>query len=646
MPRIARLVTVLISSVAACFGIHPVAADEPPPVEAFGTLPVETDVVLSSDGHYLAWFDHHETKPRVVIFDLLEKKVQRLLQSPEDLKLRSLAWARDNATLILVLSKTSRSLTALETSLERFRYLAFDASGGPGRILPDRRDFSSRLVSLRGSKNNTVVMSSRGACHDADVDCLIEVDTHTGKYTVIKAGNDLTTRFVVNRTGHAVAREDWDFLHNAYRVLALTDDGGIKELLRRDDKEHPQLEGLLADGSALVLLTANGHSHRGAWALPLNGSPLELLAESPDADVESVYTDPYTGAIIGVYLSGAKTRIHWLDEGSKHRHDVLQRAFADKEVGIYGWTEDGTKTLALVETPSSPPVYYIVDFKTHRADIAAEEYPALANVKLGEVKAITYQARDGTQIPAYLTMPAGKTEGPFPTVILPHGGPTARDYFRFDWLVQFLATRGYAVLQPQFRGSTGFGDAFREAGYRQWGGLMQDDVTDGVHAMIDQKIADPHKICIVGASYGGYAALAGAAFTPDLYACAVSINGVSDLPALLSETVPLLFGASSTSLADWKAHVGAPGDPNLAAKSPIKFAKAFKAPVLIVYGTGDGVVPNEQSERMARALKSAQKTVLVSTLTGEDHWLSRTETRTQVLKELDTFLQQNLSPAP
>ena len=227
-------------------------------------------------------------------------------------------------------------------------------------------------------------------------------------------------------------------------------------------------------------------------------------------------------------------------------------------------------------------------------------------------------------------------------MVYPHGDPQSRDYLAFDWLTQFLASRGYAVLQPQFRGSTGFGDAFREAGYRQWGGLMQDDVTDGVRAMIAQGIADPHRICIVGFSYGGYAALAGAAFTPDLYSCAASISGVSDLPALMRGEVPLYEGTISNSMSDWKAHIGGPHDANLAAKSPINSVKAIKIPILIVYGTGDSVVPNAQSQNMALALKSAGKNVSVAILAGEDHWLSQTETRVQVLKELETFLGQHL----
>ena len=263
---------------------------------------------------------------------------------------------------------------------------------------------------------------------------------------------------------------------------------------------------------------------------------------------------------------------------------------------------------------------------------------------LGEFKEISYKARDGTVIPAYLTRPAGKSDTPGPLIVLPHGGPNARDYPQFDWIVQFLASRGYAVLQPQFRGSTGFGDAFREAGYRQWGGLMQDDVTDGVHAMIDQGIADPHRICIVGASYGGYAALAGAAFTPELYACAISINGVSDLSALLQRTIPV-FRIYSTSLDQWTARIGKPGDRSLDRKSPINAVAAISAPVLIIYGTSDGVVPSDQSERMAAALSKAGKPVKLVRLPDEDHWLSRSDTRIQMLSEVEAFLREHLPVA-
>jgi dipeptidyl aminopeptidase/acylaminoacyl peptidase len=648
MPRTARLhlqlLVFLVLFCASSFAFAPSL----PSAEMFGSMPAESDAVLSPDGRWLAWLDRREAKPRVVMFDVPSRRVQRILAVPESVKLRYLVW-NDNETLLVVLSATTESKSSDEVSLEAFRTIAQDVSGGDGRMLPMQAANSHEvnpkiaplayLIAARTSSPHSVIMMTPDACR-----CLLAVDTRTGRDSIIRHGNEFTTAWVVDRTGRAVAREDWDWHHHAYRVLALgaNEVDKPREILRKDDSEHPRLAGLLADGSALVLLAANGRSHQAAWALPLDGSALNLIAEDPNADITRVYTDPYSGAIIGVYLGGSIASVHWLDAVAQRRQDVLDRSFGGRQVHVYGWTEDGTKTLASVETPSSPPVYYLVDFATHRADIAAEEYPALAGVPLGEVKEISYKARDGTAIPAYLTLPASKPSTPVPLIVLPHGGPQARDYLTFDWLTQFIASRGFAVLQPQFRGSIGFGDAFREAGYRQWGGLMQDDVTDGVRAMIEQGIADPQRICIVGASYGGYAALAGAAFTPDLYSCAVSISGVTDLPALMRETVPIYGGALSTSLSDWKAHIGAPNDGNLSAKSPINSVKSIKIPILIIYGTGDGVVPNEQSERMARALKAAGKTVDVAILKGEDHWLSRTETRIQVLKELDAFLGKHL----
>jgi cephalosporin-C deacetylase-like acetyl esterase len=206
-----------------------------------------------------------------------------------------------------------------------------------------------------------------------------------------------------------------------------------------------------------------------------------------------------------------------------------------------------------------------VDFSAGTADIVWEQYPDLAGATLGEVRTISYQARDNATIPAYVTIPPGVKPENLPLVVLPHGGPEARDYPTFDWQAQFLATRGYAVLQPQFRGSTGFGEEYRKAGYRQWGGVMQNDITDGVKALIEQGLADPRRICIFGASYGGYAALAGAAFTPGLYACAVSVNGISDLPGLIGQ-IERRSGAGSDALAMAAYHIGSPFDKNVIEK--------------------------------------------------------------------------------
>ena len=197
------------------------------------------------------------------------------------------------------------------------------------------------------------------------------------------------------------------------------------------------------------------------------------------------------------------------------------------------------------------------------------------------------------------------------------------------------------ALQPQFRGSTGFGDTFRRAGYHQWGLLMQDDITDGVKDTIAQGIADPKRICIVGASYGGYAALAGAAFTPDLYKCAVSIGGVSNLPEMLGWTKGR-HGKESNSVAYWGESIGSAFDKNVIERSPALAADRIRIPILLLHGVDDTVVPLAQSEDMARALAEAERPATLIKLPGEDHWLSRPATRLQVLREIEKFLHANL----
>jgi dipeptidyl aminopeptidase/acylaminoacyl peptidase len=625
------------------------AADSSPPAEVFGRMPAETDPALSPDGHWAAWFDRTESKPRVVMFDVEARKVQRTLAVPENVKLQGLVW-NDNETLLTRVSQTARSTTNEGVSREIYRTIAEDVSGGDGRMLPSFPHRAGRnasvvaplasLVAARLPTPHTVIMATYDSCR-----CLWQIDTRTGDGSVLAYGTEFTTGWVVDREGRPVAREDWDWHHHSYRVMVLGEraDEKLHEILRRDDSERPILAGLTPDGAAVVMLATSGLKHQAAWAVPLDGSAPQVIAEDPEADITSVYYDGYSGAIIGVYVSGNVTKIKWLDATAQHRQDVLEKAFRGKQVFLYGWTADGSKSLAEVLTPSSPPVYYLVNFTTHRADIVAEENPALANVTLGEVKEISYRSRDGTEIPAYLTLPASKPSGPVPLVVVPHGGPQGRNHLGFDWLNQFLASRGYAVLQPQFRGSSGFGQAFLEAGYRQWGGLMQDDVSDGVRAMIDQGIADPHRVCIVGTStYGSYSALAGAAFTPDLYACAVSISGISDLQAFMREANPQAGRVITTDTSSLREHIGSPHDPNLASKSPINAVKAVKAPILIMYGSGDTSVPVDQSIKMASALQGAGKSVKMVVLPGEGYWTSLAQTRIQVLKELEGFLGEHL----
>jgi dipeptidyl aminopeptidase/acylaminoacyl peptidase len=325
----------------------------------------------------------------------------------------------------------------------------------------------------------------------------------------------------------------------------------------------------------------------------------------------------------------------------KSIQDAISKAFKGKDTAVFERSADFKRIVAEVESPSSPPVYYLVDFGKGSADIIGEAYPSLADVPLGTLEAMSYKAPDGYEIPAYLTLPPGRETRSLPLVVFPHGGPYARDTDAFDWWAQFLATRGYAVLQPQFRGSFGFGADLYRAGHRQWGRGMQDDITAGVQELVKKGIADPQRVCIVGASYGGYAALAGAAFTPELYRCAVSVNGIADIPQMAG-FIRERSGEDSDSYRYWLDLIGDPSEADVIAFSPSRAVESIKAPILLIHATNDTRVPPSQSRIFADLLRRKGKEVELIELAGEDHWLSTGQSRLTVLDALDRFLAANL----
>jgi dipeptidyl aminopeptidase/acylaminoacyl peptidase len=289
-------------------------------------------------------------------------------------------------------------------------------------------------------------------------------------------------------------------------------------------------------------------------------------------------------------------------------------------------------------------LYQIVDFQRGKADILAEAYPAIPDDQVGAIRFIEYEAADGLEIPGYLTLPPGVTEPKgLPLVVLPHGGPAAQDTIGFDWWAQALASRGYAVLQPNFRGSTGYGLDFMEAGYGEWGRKMQTDLSDGVRWLAGQGVIDPSRVCIVGASYGGYAAMAGVTIDRGVYRCAVAVAGVSDLRRFVNWSARQENRSDSQTVRYWNRFMGVEklNDRGLDALSPAHLAAGVDSPLLLIHGRDDTVVPIEQSRFMADAMRRAGKPTELIELSGEDHWLSRAETRQKMLAETVRFLEVN-----
>jgi dipeptidyl aminopeptidase/acylaminoacyl peptidase len=285
---------------------------------------------------------------------------------------------------------------------------------------------------------------------------------------------------------------------------------------------------------------------------------------------------------------------------------------------------------------------YLFDPATGGLEFLAEIAPWLKEGDLAEMKPVTYTARDGLSIQGYLTLPRGAAGQRLPVVVNPHGGPWARDVWGWNAEVQFLASRGYAVFQPNFRGSTGYGRTFWESGFKQWGRSMQDDVTDGVRWLIRQGIADPARIAIFGGSYGGYCALAGAAFTPDLYRAVVDYVGVSNLFTFLAAIPPY-----------WKPYLETMhemvGDPErdkemLAACSPALHADRIRAPLLIAQGANDPRVNKAESDQVVAALRQRGVAVEYLVKANEGHGFQNEENRLEFYRAMERFLDRHLKP--
>jgi dipeptidyl aminopeptidase/acylaminoacyl peptidase len=656
--RLLRGVLVLCG-LAWCLGTA--AASNLPPAEAFAGEEQTRQVVLSPDGNTLAWLSDAGQETRIVIFDIATHKPKSTVRIDRDLKVRTLNWS-DNETLLYDVSSTDHTALRESERFEFFRVVALDVPTRESHILlmtggSRPRVTGSEVVLTHAKKPKTVVMTTydysapmarprlgshiSGRRRDSGwISFLYNVDTRTGNASVIDFGSQFTSQWVVDQNGTPVARSEWDSDGNVFRVLA-KNGLGWREILRRENAGMLSVQGLTADGKAVVAVGSLDRTRPKLLALPLDGSAARVLLEDPDRDVLAVVLDRFTGAPLGAWLGGVEPRYRWLDPKVEQLNELLARTFPNRRVMLYSRSLDSRRMIAYVSGPSHPAAFYLMDLTTNKAEMVGEEFPKLADVPLGEVQVVSYSARDGTEIPAYLTLPPGGLDKNLPLVVLPHGGPEDRDEFAFDWWPQFLATRGYAVLQPQYRGSAGFGDAFRLAGRKQWGGLMQDDVTDGVKWLIKRGVADPRRVCIVGSSYGGYAALAGAAFTPELYACAASINGIASLSEL-GAYVREHFGEDSNQVGYWRDDIGSPLDPEVAARSPVNAVANIRSPVMLMYSTDDTIVPPSQSESMARALQRSGKDVSLVQLGGDDHWLSRSATRVRVLKELDSFLAKNL----
>ena len=629
----------------------PAATSQSLPIEAFGTTPIIDNVTLSTDGRYIA-SSYTGDQVSIVILDRNQKKITQRIGFEQGLKMRGMSFVNETV-LIATFSITYTARGDTEQKSELGATFAINALDGSSRQLLEPRPNSGLspggggFLSRYGAAPGEILMSARlaeggaaGGAPDAYTTAIVSINPLTGKWRTIEKGNDFTSGFLVDAKGKIVGRSEWDRKAQKRTYRAKVGDD-YRTFFESTDADLG-ITGVGADGQSLLAIGASGRDRKILWTIPFDGSGPKPLYVDPKHDVEGTVRDAYDRSLDGVRLGGLEQQVHWLDATAEKRVKSLEAALPGRRIEINGYTPDGKLVLAYAVSRNHPGAYYLVDFNTNRAEVVGQEYPQLAKAPLGKVSNIFYAARDGYQVPAYLTMPPGTSGKNLPLVVLPHGGPRARDSgVGFDWWSQFVAARGYAVLQPQFRGSTGFGMAHELAGYGEWGQLMQHDVTDGVKHLIADGTVDASRVCIIGASYGGYSALAGAAFTPELYNCAVSVNGVSDLVEMLY-WVENRGGYYDPAVRFWRKHIGKSSDPEVAQYSPARAVSQVRARVMLMHGVDDTVVPYAQSEFMETALRRERKPFELVKLKAEDHWLSRSPSRIEMLTSLERFLDANI----
>jgi dipeptidyl aminopeptidase/acylaminoacyl peptidase len=662
MFELRHAVRAMACAAAGFFFAGTAAAQTPvnhPPVEAFGNLPGMLQPSISPDGKHVATIQPYNGRPVARIFTLDPPGTPPVTMPMEDGFIKSVQWASNDRLLIEV---NVNQDVFHEGVVSWYRLFSCDAQG---------KNFAMMFADRKKSRdvNNNAAIVSDLAVEDPNyiymplfndfsggerlthsmsdmINAMFKVELDTGVSELVTRGSTNPNHWIMDGHGNIVARIDQTSGPRVDHLKLRTPGGDWKEIDAAPAGAGYGIgvAGLTEDGTGLVETTIMGENGTlGLTIRNLADNSRKTLYSDSRYDFDDALLDPWSRRVIGVRSLAEEAKDIYFNPKFKALQNGLEAAFPGASVHAVSWDLSEQKVIVAVEGPKLPPVFFLLDRPSHTASPIRKMYSGLTAADLGEMKPYAYKARDGLEIPAYLTLPPGKTPKNLPTVIFPHGGPMTRDALGFNPEVQFLANRGYAVLQPNFRGSSGYGMKFMEAGYGEWGLKMQDDVTDGVKKLIADGIADPKRICIVGESYGGTAALAGAAFTPDLYACAAGWAGVYDLRHFLA-TRAKDYGKDSETIESWSRYIGDRWDQadKLDAASPAMNADKIKSPVLLLHGEDDTTVRIDQSEAMEKALRRAGKKVTYIPIPHETHYMETSATRIRWLTELEKFLKENI----
>ena len=640
--RPARLAFVTVVAVVFISWLAPdTRAASPPPLKLFGTLPATEHVSLSPNGHMVAAITTSGDTRLLGVIDMDGRLLIKL--NIGQTKVYDLQWAGDDYIVLHsydtqasgrqkynllranVISIATKTVTQLPRASNKYLQAIFGRYGYAQEDGVWYAYIGVLPIGLSRLTGDTYFIQA--------VANLTKVNLETGDMTTIAPGGGDGRRWVLDSTGAVIARSEYDDKSRQWTVFRGKEN---KSYISGQSDYGFEVRG--QGRTAGTILVEEGGANGRLTELTLEGSAQEELLPGST----SLFHAPDTGLLIGALLPNGTWVIY--DETLKKRMASVERAFKGATVTLVSVSADLSTVVVYIEDQDLAGTWQIVDFKTGKSSPFADKYPDIKSEMIGPTKVYNYKASDGLELDGILTLPQGRSEKGLPLVVLPHGGPEAEDKMGFDWWAQAFASRGYAVFQPNFRGSGGRGLAFRNAGFGEWGRKMQTDVSDGVSALAADGIVDPQRACIVGGSYGGYAALAGVTVQQGVYRCAASYSGVSDPEGMMHRNA-VRSGNDQEGRRYWASYLGTTEHQQVPDDiSPLKLAARADAPVLLIHGQDDTVVSISQSLDMESALRRAGKPVEFLRLNGEDHYLSKSETRLQMLEAMVSFVEKHNPP--
>lgn len=627
----------------------PAAAQDAVPLEAYGQLPIFENAALSPGGN-LAILSTVEGKRVLLMLDRTMKPLSVIQVG--DMKVRDIGWIGDDRVVISRSDTQELGDRFLAKNMEFYNEMIVraDGTGEPNFVFHGERSILNAVFGYYGQRriDGKLVRfysslplqrnQAGGWYYNGDGETLYAVDLATNAVRrVSPIGTSGESKdWLVTESGDIAAtmtlygtNDSWKLQNAQGRTVAegIEPDGNVSLL------------AFNADGTkAIYAVHPDGEADSTYWQVPLAGGPSEQIFTDVEKKIVSIYYDPANARITGYRVDEDDGAPVFFDEERQKRLGGVYSGFQARNGRVRDYSDDFTKVLVSTDGNNDSGTWFLVDTVTVSAQPIGLSRPQIKSHMVGPISTITYKAQDGLEIEGILTLPPGREAKNLPAIMLPHGGPRSHDEEGFDWWAQAFASRGYAVLQPNFRGSTNNDDAFMNAGNGEWGKKMQTDISDGLNHLAAEGIIDPKRVCIMGASYGGYAAMAGVTLQNGVYRCSVAVAGVSDLDLFVNREA-LESGNAREMREVWLEMMGE--RRALDQVSPRSFADRANSPLLLIHGVDDTVVPIQQSRVMAAALKDKGKPYEFVVLDGEDHWLARGETRLRMLSEAMKFVQKH-----